>query len=79
MHLLVFLKKKLQPWQVSIKAETLHRVNNVISINSLSLVVLALLRGWGKKGIPSLVMNEMNSLTHSCTVSFASFEIFAAP
>jgi len=28
-------------------------------------------------GGPSLVMNEMNSLTHSCMHSFASFAIFA--
>ena len=27
--------------------------------------------------IPSLVMKEMNSLTHSCMHSFASFAIFA--
>lgn len=27
--------------------------------------------------VPSLVMNEMNSLTHSCMHSFASFAIFA--
>ena len=28
-------------------------------------------------GIPSLVMNEMNSETHSCMHSFASFAILA--
>ena len=27
--------------------------------------------------LPSLVMNDMNSLTHSCIHSFASFAIFA--
>jgi len=27
--------------------------------------------------LPSLVMNEMNSLTHSCMHSLASFAIFA--
>jgi len=27
--------------------------------------------------LPSLVMNEMNSLTHSCMHSFASLAIFA--
>jgi hypothetical protein len=30
-----------------------------------------------RPGTHSLVMNEMNSDTHSCTVSFASFAIFA--
>ena len=31
----------------------------------------------GAKSLPSLVMNEMNSETHSCMHSFASFAIFA--
>ena len=30
-----------------------------------------------RTGLPSLVMNEINSLTHSCMHSFASFAILA--
>src|SRR5437764_10491758 len=33
--------------------------------------------GRTKNGLPSLVMNEINSLTHSCMHSFASLAILA--
>lgn len=39
---------------------------------------LAVCVSWeNKTGLPSLVMKEMNSLTHSCMHSLASFAIFA--
>lgn len=81
----------LERLAIVLESERGHGEQDILTIDSLTLLLLTLLgccleiqyqsrltlsRGaW--KYVPSLVMNEINSLTHSCIHSFASFAILA--
>lgn len=79
----------LECFGVVFKAERRHCKKNVLAVDRLAFLLLALLGSCETRSAairlfqpdlsdaPSLVMKEMNSLTHSCMHSLASFAIFA--
>lgn len=85
----VFCEVNFQSLGVILESQRCHGKQYILSIDRLSLLLLTFLGGWGKslplsdyelvrRGIlPSLVIKLMNSLTHSCMHSFASFAILA--
>ena len=87
-YLTILGQINLERLRIIFESKGCHREQDIFSIDCLTLFLLAFLRSYGcqyrvtdeafnKSPQPSLVMNEMNSLTHSCMHSFASFAIFA--
>jgi len=90
-HFAIFRQVDLQSLGVVLETQRRHGEENVLAVDGLALLLLAFLRGYSARSVggktqswtresnnsPSLVMNEINSLTHSCIHSLASLAIFA--
>jgi hypothetical protein len=86
-HFAIPRKVDFQCFRIVLEAKRRHSKEYVLAIDSFALLLLALFGGCHRhqrpshtcevRDSPSLVMNEMNSLTHSCMHSFASFAILA--
>jgi hypothetical protein len=91
-HLSITGEINLQRLAIILKAKGCHGEENIFTVDRLALLLLALLgccctisriRDTADavlqkaQYVPSLVMKEMNSLTHSCMHSLASFAILA--
>lgn len=81
-YLAILGKIQSKRFCVLFKSQRVHGVQQVVAVDGLALFLLALIaRPSFTQAKPrdaySLVMNAINSDTHSCTHSFASFDTFA--
>lgn len=91
-YLAVFRQINLESFRVVLESERCHGEENVFAVNRLPLFLVAFLGCWRRHLVlvtcpascslfgcclPSLVIKLMNSLTHSCIHSLASFAILA--
>jgi hypothetical protein len=88
-HFAILGQVDLQGFRIIFESQRSHGKQDIFSIHRLPLLLLTFLgscvtvvrkavdRAMDWENSPSLVMNEMNSLTHSCMHSFASLAILA--
>ena len=90
-HFAIFGEIDLQCFGIVLEPQRSHGKEDVLAIDRLALLLLTLFGRFAtgttlvgfppdrgtKRGVPSLVMKEMNSLTHSCMHSLASLAILA--